>query len=415
MTIAVISGWVARGLVILLSLLNTKLLIELIGVEGLAAHSVIVSLTVWFALLNFGLPTSIQNLISKYRAEGLDYEHLKNTAYSALVVIFLLLLPVVLAAGVAAKYWLLAKYPFVSVNAVLVACILIFVSSLGVLFSQILYAEHRGLWPNIYPAINAVTVSLSLMLLNWLKIDDFNEVLVIFFLPALLVFSLGVYHLKAFRTWSLDVQNLREIWAGSRGFLLFATLAACTLAVDYFVMSLILQSYDIAIYNLVSRIFGTIMAIYGVLLAMVWPVMSELMHGKKLSAARKKLWRILGQGLLMGGAGGAVIIFAMDWIISILAGGKVSEVPLIFSLTYFLYILIRIWCDTFSVGSLCIGNTGPINRYVPVQAAISIIAQYYLGSVYGVLGIIYGLILSFLMTAAWVLPWQFYKLTKVKV
>jgi hypothetical protein len=42
---------------------------------------------------------------------------------------------------------------------------------------------------------------------------------------------------------------------------------------------------------------------------------------------------------------------------------------------------------------------------VPIQALISIFGQIYFAKIYGVDGILYGLILSFLLTVTWGLPY----------
>lgn len=414
MNFAVLVGWSARCLVVLLSLLNTRLLLNLVGVEGLAVHSIILSLSVWFALLNLGIPAAVQNLVSKYRAQGQMYEQLKNTSFSLLAILFIAFLPIVLLIGLAVKHWLLDSYQVVDVSTVLAACTLIFISGLGQLFNTVLYAEQRGVWPNVYPAINAIGVSICLLMLERLNISNFNIVLIIFLMPTLAVFIVSSIQLKAFRKWSLNIEIIRTILKDSQGFSLFAALSACTLAVDYFVMSQILQANDIAQYNLSSRVFLTILTINSILLATKWPDMSELMHSRKLKEARSTIHRILKQGLALGALGGCAIVLSMSWIVSIIAGGKVTSIPFLTSLCWLLYILIRIWSDTFAMSLLCIGKTGIFNRYVPIQALISITGQYYLGGKFGLPGIISGLIISFLATAAWILPVEFYKISKEK-
>ena len=412
MNAAVIVGWAAKGLVIVLSLLNTRLLVELVGAEGLAAYAIIASLAVWLTLLNLGMPTAVQNLISESRAKGLDVAKVKKTAFAALSILFLIFLPIVMAGGAAVKFYFLASYDFVSVSAVIQACILMFISALGLLFSQMLYAEHRAVWANLYPAFNAIGISICLLILNALAAKDYNLILVSYFLPMLLVFILGAVQTRAFSTWEFDLEIARRIWAESRGLLLFATLSACTLAVDYLVMSNLLQAQDIAQYNLSSRLFLTILTIHSVLLATAWPQISELMHGRRMRDARKKLFQVLHIGLLLGVVSGGILLVAMDWIIPLLAGDKVESVPASLIISWCIYILIRIWSDTFSVGLLCVGQTKPINQYIPFQALFSVLGQYTLTSLLGVTGVTLGLIASFLMTAAWILPKKFLELTR---
>jgi O-antigen/teichoic acid export membrane protein len=366
---------------------------------------------VWFALLNLGIPAAVQNLVSKYRAQGQIYEQLKNTSFSLLAILFL---PVVLLIGLAAKHWLLDSFQIVNVSTVLAACTLIFISGLGQLFNAVLYAEQRGVWPNVYPAINSIGISICLLILARFNISNFNIVLFIFLIPNLTVFIVSSIQLKAFRKWNLDFKITRIILKDSKGFCLFATLSACTLAVDYFVMSKILQANDIVQYNLSSRIFLTILIINSILLATKWPEMSELMHSGKLKEARSTIQQILKQGLVFGLLSGCAIVLSMNWIISIISGGKVASITLLTSISWLLYILIRIWSDTFAMSLLCIGKTWIFNRYIPIQALISITGQYYLGEKFGLSGIILGLIISFLATAAWILPINFLKISKGK-
>lgn len=407
-----IVGWAAKVLVIILSLVNTRLLVELVGVAGLAAYAIVASLSVWLTLLNLGMPTAVQNLISESRAKGLDVTAIKNTAFSAMSMLFFLLLPVVMVGGLLVKCVFLAGFEFVSVAAVIQVCILMFISALGLLFSQMLYAEHRALWANLYPAFNVLGITVGLFILRKLEVKDFDLVLIFYFLPLLLVFGLGAIQTRAFLIWKFDKDIARVIWKKSRGLLVFATLSACTLAVDYLVMSNLLQPQDIARYNLSSRLFLTILTIHGVLLATAWPHVSELLHAQRLHEARKKLLHALHIGLWLGIASGVVLMAAMDWILPLLAGNKVEGVPVSLMLAWCLYILIRIWSDTFSVGLLCVGQTGPINRYIPFQALLSVLGQYVLTNLLGVTGVVLGLILSFLLTAAWILPKKFFELTQ---
>ena len=51
-----------------------------------------------------------------------------------------------------------------------------------------------------------------------------------------------------------------------------------------------------------------------------------------------------------------------------------------------------------------VGDMSAFWKWVPVQAFISIVAQYLLARRWGIEGVALGLILSFLLTAAWVLP-----------
>lgn len=415
MRLSVLLSWLAKGVGIFLSFFNARLLIELVGVEGLTVNAIMLSLMTWFALLNLGLPIRVQNMISKCRAEAVDYETLKNTAYSLLVLLFIAFTPLVALVGLIVKHWLLVEYPAVSMTTVLFTCFAIFLSGLGMLFTRILYAEHLGVYANTYPVINTLGTCLALLLLRELGITAFNIVLMAAFLPYFVVFIMAAVQVKAFRVWSLDKAVVHSIWVGSKSLLLFATLSATTLAVDYLVMSQLLTAQDIARYNLSSRLFMTILMAHEVLLAATWPVVSELLHGHAFEEAKKRIFKTLRYGVVLGVLCGGGIVLTTDWVVSFLSKGKVADIPFALTVGWFLYIMVRVWSDTFAMGLLSIGYSGKMNRYLPIQAVISVVAQCVLAKYYGVAGVVAGVTLSFLLTSAWILPQQFFRMTRDKV
>lgn len=412
MKFAVIAGWIARVLVIILSLVNSRLLIDLVGVDGLAIQSILISLTIWFALLNMGIPSAVQNLISRYRAEGKDYERLKQTATSAMLVIFIMLLPLIIGLGVAVKHIVLSRYPVVATATIIIFCAGLFVAGISLLFNQTLYAEQRGHWPNVYPAINALCVTVYLIACKLLTIHNINLVLLAFVLANLVVAVLGALQAKIFRIWCLDRQILSEIWRNCRGFALFAFLAAGVLGIDYLIMSRILSAQDIAVYNISQRVFMALFSVHAIILTSSWSGVSETLFAKQWGLARKRISNLLFIGAGMVVILGGIVIMFMGNIAGIISHGKITEVPLTLTALFLVYMLLRIWSDTYAMALLSVNETSILNRYVPFQAAISIASQVLLGNKFGTAGILLGIIVSFLATAAWILPRAFYKLTR---
>ena len=277
----------------MLSLVNSRLLIELVGVDGLAIQSILISLTIWFALLNMGIPLAVQNLISRYRAEGKDYERLKQTASSAVLVIFIVFLPLVMGLGVAVKYLVLNRYPDVATATVVLFCVGLFITGLSLLFNQTLYAEQRGHWPNVYPALNALCVTVCLIAFQSLTIHNINMVLLVYVLANLVVAALGTLQAKVFRIWCIDRPILAEIWHGCRGFAIFAFLAAGVLGIDYLIMSRILPAQDIAVYNICQRIFMALFSVHAIILTSAWSGVSETLFAKQWGLARKRISNLL--------------------------------------------------------------------------------------------------------------------------
>ena len=407
--IAVLVGWISRPLLIITTLVNSRLLIELVGIDGLAAQSILLSLSTWLALLNLGIPQAVQNMISKYRAESLDFEMLKQTASSAVLLLFLIFLPFVMGFGVVIKYFVLNNYPDVALSTVVVFCVGLFIAGLSPLFNHILYAEQRAYWPNLYSSINAICVTSILITFRSLKIQNVNLVLYAFVIANILVAVLGILQTNAFRIWSLDRQILIDIWQNCRGFAFFAFLASGVIGIDYLIMSRILSSKDIAMYNICQRVFMGIFSVYGIILTSSWSGISEMLFAKQWEMARKKIRSLLflGSGIVVIISG--IVIPFMSMIVDIISNGNIAEVPIMFTVLFLVYLLLRIWTDTFSIALLSFNKTKVLNRSMLFHATISIVFQFLFGSKFGANGILLGLIISYLLTAVWMFPRAFYK------
>ena len=404
-------GWLAKLTVIVFTLVNTRLLVDLVGLEGLAAYAIIISLTTWIALLNFGMPYAVQSLISKYRANEKAYHDIKTTAISLVLIILLFLLPVMYFIGLAAKGILLNKFAFVTPSALFSACLLMLLAGLTQTLTQILFAENKTIWPNIFPAINSLMIFAGLWLLKQGQITNFDLALVVSLLPNAAIFIVAFWTIGEFPRLSLNREYVVEIFQSAKGFLLFAVLSASTLAVDYLIMYQMLPAEDIATYNLMSKIFGVILSIHAVLLANAWPKMGNNLYAGSFTKARHHMRVLIIIGLAGGVIAGITTMFTMSWIMPLLVGNKIITVSTSLMSIWGFYILIRIWSDSFAMGLMSFNKMKVMNTYIPFQALTNIIAQCALGYWIGLSGILLGLIVSYLVTAAWISPKYFYKET----
>ena len=413
MNLNIAIGWISKFIVLALSLINTRLLIESIGTNGLAAYSIILSLSAWIGLLNLGLPITAQNSISKLRGRNRNHQRNRNEYYGAMIIISIFLSPLVIFMAIIAKFYILVDYPYVSVLSLIFACLFIYISCQSQLMNQVLYAENMAFWPNLYPALVAIYTTVALMLAVKFQVNNFNIILILLTIANMIMPIHSAIKLKLFKNIEYSFKNTIKKLYIARGQLLFAFLSNCVLAIDYIIMSQNLSAEDIVEYNLTSRIFGIVLLINNVIIATNWTPMSDLLHGLKMNQAKLRLDKILKQGLLLGGLVGLFIIIFMNPLITIWTGGKVSSIPLILGISLWLYALIRIWTDTFSMALLGYGMAGKINIFIVVQAFISIVLQIFLGRNFGSSGVVLGQIISFLLTVSWILPKIFYKIVRI--
>ncbi|WP_022854414.1 MATE family efflux transporter [Thermodesulfatator atlanticus] len=405
-------GWISKIITAVLLLINTRILIDLIGIEGFAAHSIIFSLIGWLALFNLGLPNAVQNTISKYRVNKLSYAEILSVVEFLVITIFWIAIPVLFLLSYGVKKFLLNNYQFVNLLSLFISLFLIFLNGLTEIYSKILFAEHRGYLPNMYPAIISISIFFILVIFKFLGITKFNVVLCSYFIPYAFVFMLAHMQSVGFIFPKFNRLMIKELFSLSKKFFIFALLAALTLRVDYIIMSKILNAQEIAIYNVDFKVFSLFSVLYNTLLFALWPVMSELLHKKEFLLAKKKLFSTLKIGFALVICGTLFVIIFKNSLFQIITGRKELYLSYTTAILTGIYFLVRIWTDTFAAAVQSINEVSILIKTVPFQAFISLIGQWFFGSLYGINGIFLGLILSFLLTVAWILPIKFYKIIK---
>jgi O-antigen/teichoic acid export membrane protein len=410
--INIMAGWLARAIVIVLSFINTRLLLDQIGISGLAAYSIIYSLTTWLVLLNLGIPISVQNLISRLRGQGHEYQEQRNYAYGSMILVMLTLFPFAILIALFSYEYLLDDYSIVSKTSLILVCLFIYISGQFQLLIQVLYAEHESFWPNIYPAFTSVYTCIILIAANILSISNFNILIIILGLGSLIIPVHTCIKLDFFRKIKFSYAETLKLINESKSIFIFSIFSAGTLAIDYGIMALILAPTDIVNYNLVNRLFSVLLVVHGVILASNWSPIADLLNAKAITESRKKIRTILKQGLLIGTTLGVIILLLSDSIVNVWSGGKINHVPMTLGIFCWIYAMLRIWTDTYSMALLAHNKAHLLNYCIPIQACISIIGQFALGTFFGPTGIIAGLALSFLLTVAWFLPLIFHKTIK---
>lgn len=404
-------GWASRLVSVSLALVNTRLLVDLAGLQGLAAQAIVASMAPWLMLFNLGLPASTQNLISEWRAQGRALEPLRSTAVRLALAAFFAFVPLAVLAGVAVKHYLLADYPTVATWSIAVACVCFLLVAVSALLTSMLYAEHRGVWPNLMPGIAAILLFAALLTLNHTATHDVNIALAIYFAPGALMALASLRFLDLNWRVGFDRECAEALWKNAKGFLLVAFLGTATLSVDYIILSHTLTHEDLAAYNLNGRMFLVIPVIHAVLLSAAWTPIGDLYATKALAAARRYIWRVVQAGLALALVSGALTVLFAPRLLSMLSGHAVTGSALSLLLLWWTYVTVRAWSDTFYTVLQSFGQTSALRNYLFVQAPVSVGLQLLLGARYGGQGVLVAIILSFVMTCGWYLPWKALRLT----
>jgi O-antigen/teichoic acid export membrane protein len=403
-------GWIGRGVQVVAQLAAIRILTDGLGTDGYSVFAVLASLAGWLALSDFSIAISLQNHISERRATERDADDIIFTAAilsvgAATVAALALFLLGPWLAGL-----LLGEFGSLSAGDRTIAFYAMAFPGIGTALGGVIYkiwfAEHRGYLSNLMPALGTVIGTLAVWgvarlsppsLLSW-SILLYYAPLALLPMAALLVTAL---QRRAHRFRSDLVAPLLNRAAR---FWVFGLLAAAVLQVDYIIMAQVLPPREIVIYNVASKIFQLVFFVYNALLLALWPVCSEaIVRGewsRIFTMIRKYL--LIGMGFTL--ACGASVALFNPWIVRVIAPSIAAPLPLIVIGLLTLYIMVRIWADTFAMILQSMNDLSIFWIAVPIQSALSIGLQTLGAKLYGLPGVIVGLILCFVLTVGWILP-----------
>jgi O-antigen/teichoic acid export membrane protein len=416
----VLSNWLSRVISIIIQIITIPLLTDKLGQEGFAVYALICSLAAWYGLTDMGLGKSLQNFIGECQAKQERFSPYVGAVavlllFGLVFFSFFLWFGADLIAG-----FLLSGFGFIDSKQakylIIVSGILFFGYMLGLVTIQAFYAVGKGVYANLLSIICNCMFFVFLHETN--TNDSFNRLLscVIAYIGPLCLTGTLAYLFLIFRYASFERQKINGIlavlWRRSYRFSLLSFLSILILNADYIIMTQTLNSNDIAEYNLLYRIFWVGMSFYQGMLSAVWPLLTQWAVNKEWSRFLRAIFGHIGLGIL-----GVIIMSSALWyflptILQLIAPTFAVSIKAITVILFGAYISLRIWCDTFSTALQAMSSLSSLLLWLPLQALISIGAQYAFSSRYGMEGILYGLICSFLLTMAWVLPIKIFRETK---
>jgi O-antigen/teichoic acid export membrane protein len=411
------SAWASRIVTAAVQLLSIRILLSSLGTEKYAVFVLLTGLIGWYTLIDIGIGTSLQNAISGRRARNLRYADYVQAA--------LLSSMVLLVFGIALLYltspylgpWFLSQFPLLTNNEknwYFFSVGVIFLSAtVGGIVYKIWYAEHRGYLSNILPAAAGLIGLVGILVAGQSQEEDrLYMSLVVFNAPtailALIVLGRKSWLVRKERR-RVAIPVVKALVNRGIKFWLFTLMASVLLQADYLILSQYASSADIVRYNLVTRIFGFMQSFYAAILLALWPAWSELGARKEYRQIAGSLHRHLGLGVALIAVGTALFLLVRESILQLLGANTVALTS--GTIAFFaVYYVIRIWTDSYAVVFMSTGNLDIFFKYVPIQIFVGVPLEILLAREFGLAGLVAGLIMSFLITGAWLLPWKFYGL-----
>ena len=405
------SGWAGRLLNTAVQILSVRLLLAGLGSDHYAVYALLTSLLGWYLLADIGIGYSIQNYVSECRATGRNFrDYLAPALLSFGILIVTVLLVVCLLSSFLGPF-LLRKYTFLSRQEMqqdFLAVGLFFtvtgVSSLG---AKVWYAFQRGFLPNLLTMGASVLTLLGLLWAIHTPISGrFLWCLLAAVGPpaaaalASVVWLVAVYWPGCRVNWTL----MRDLWKRAVNFWFISLLGIAVLQIDYLIIAQVLSSHDLVIYSLVARLFAAAYTLYVTAIQALWPVIAELVVQQEWDKVLQHVRQCLFTGLAFMGAVTIFFIAAERPILAVLSPKEHITIPIWLIVLYGVYQLVGVWTGAYAMVLQSKNDLQPFIIWGAVQAVICAPLQWLLAVHFGLEGILFGLLGSYLLTSAWALP-----------
>lgn len=403
-------GWIGRGLQVVAQLAAVRILTDSLGTAGYGVFAVLGSLAGWFLLSDFSIAISLQNHISERRATDQDAEDIIYTATILSAAAAGITALVMLLLGPWLSRLLLDEFSFLTAAQRTLAFYAMALPGIGTALGGVVYkiwfAQHRGYLSNLMPAAGTLLGTLAVWLVALGDTQPRLAWSVLLYYAPLAVLPIVALIRTAHRTrrHRFRTDLARPLLHRASRFWVFGLLAAGVLQVDYIIMAQVLPPRDIVVYNIASKLFLLVFFVYNALLLALWPVCSEAIAQGQWPRVFVMIRRYLMIGTAFTLASGVGIALFNGWIVRIIAPSLATPLPLVIVMLLTIYIMVRVWTDTFAMILQSMNDLSIFWIVVPIQSLLSIGLQTLGARWFGLPGMIVGLTLCFVLTVAWVLP-----------
>lgn len=410
--IVTIVAWISRIFQALVQVVIILLVTSILNTEEYAAFVLLTSLITWYMLADFGIGLSLQNIISELRTKNENPSKYIGSAIVALIVLYIFFSLLLYLFSTVLAESLLARYENIqNQNTIFfISSILMLTSAMSSIIYKIWYAVEKGYLSNILPAIASI-ISLALIYAIGILYKN-NENLLLYIMVAFLLptcFLPFFFMVKLILANNFFFEKDLSIFLVKRGsgFFLFGLVAAITLQLDYIIISHTLNSNsDLIIYHTLSKVFGISFFIYSAFLLAIWPNITEKISSGQSHLIKNYIKKYIPLGIYFMIFFTFLVVILIDSIMPFLVRNTEIKVSVALIILFGIYYIIRVITDTFAMILQSGNNLKPLWTAVPIQAALSVTLQLYLAEKLGLNGVLIALILSFLLTVSWYLPFK---------
>ncbi len=427
-------SWTAKILGAISQLLMIRYLIDLLGVDLYAVLAVINSFSIWLMMGDLGFGPALQNLYSQYRLNQVMRIQLYRAVNRIQSLLLLVGVPLTLALSPVVGSYLFRPFELMQINfslAFVLSNVVWILTAVGAIHYKLFYSEGQGHLSNIFPALGSLVSLLLVAQLGSHQLslpDTFYIVVAFVCIPQLGAVLCGAICFKfknqpgVISADSLDNDNdnnkvedpirIRVVSVQAAQFFITSLLIQAVLNFDYIIMSQISKPIEIAQYKIVNSFYAFLYSLIYASLLIIWPFCSDALRKRRFAVVQLKLKRLIGVG------GISILVFLgflevfKERIAILVSEGQVLLPSGLIVALAFLYIA-RLIGDAYAVALASINQTRVFLTYLPVQFLLGLSLSVWLGLRFSVLGIVWGVFLSFCLTHTWVNAWYLCRLKRM--
>lgn len=393
-----------------------------LGITDYAIFGLLTGMVAWYLLAEFGVGPALQNSVTTMIERKIDYTaHIASIFLLMLLMGFILVLIIFLSKNYLASL-LLTNFD-ISQNTknnliISASSIYIFITIFSIQY-KILFAEGRGYVANYLIILSSILSIVSLSIVSFIPFFEKNILnsIIGFLLPSLII-PMIFFIKRIFQNFNnfkftfdissndtFNFQNIASFW-------IINILAAFVVQIDVFIIANFFEPNEIALYLLIGKVFSLIYFSYNAYLQAIWPKFLEEFLKKNWSAINGLIIKSMKISFLVCFISVSVIFIFIESIILVLSNNELNEISYILFLGFVLVIFVRVWTDIFATFLQSISKTHIFLSSIFLQAIINAYLMITMGKIFGINGIIYALLFSYLLTVAWTLPTYFHYLKK---
>ena len=410
-----VSAWIGRLSSAVVQLISIPMSLAYLGPDQYAWLVVAVSIQGWLLLSDGGMSLALQNSISESRAKGCKYDDLVRAVAKLVACIATTIFILVLCMRTEFSAFLLPRNAVLNgASNSLIICATLFglMMTCGNVAYRVFYAEHRGYWVNILPAIGSCLTLIGLIFVTKILpvAPNITVAAIIWMGPtAILAFFAFV---KIYLRSKIVIRDqseikLRSIFYRAIPLGIFALLGAFTQQIDYVVIGKLMSESEIVLYSIANKMITFTGFFFVAIIYASWPVCAEATAVRNWKSADSVLKQTIIIGMLIVLIGAISIWLVREALLGALAPNQSISLPLPLWVLLTIYCLIRGWSDSFVMILQGMGHSRVFWIYLPIQSVISIAGQFFLGARLGLNGIVIAEILAFALTSAWMLPLRY--------